>query len=41
MFLVIARLGHLGQHFMKPSDSVDITASRMEQFIQGAGLLNV
>jgi len=41
MFLVTARLGQLGQHFMKPGDSVDINVSRMEQFILGAGLLNV
>jgi hypothetical protein len=38
--LVLLRFVHLGQHFMKPGDFADISASRILHFVQSAGLLN-
>lgn len=35
------RFRHLGHHFMNPSGFEDIAVSKILQFVQGKGLLNV
>lgn len=39
--LATLRCKHLGQHFMKPGHFLDIFISKILDFVQGAGLLNV